>query len=190
MPALPFKLNQDRRHHIPKQKHKVTNWARVRRRPAPARQPDGVVHRGGDRGVGGRATHDPGRAALATRALAILTALTLRAVFRLAAPPDRGADRLRHRPARPGPRACRTTPPSAAGPRRWRCRGRGRMGPQRRRAHAPAGGQHGPEALRRGRVAGREARHQHAPVLAKAAPRHGCRHRPDRRLGADHQGCR
>jgi hypothetical protein len=26
MPALPFKLNQDRRHHIPKQKHKVMNW--------------------------------------------------------------------------------------------------------------------------------------------------------------------
>ena len=27
MPALPFKLNQTRRHHIPKQKHKVTNSA-------------------------------------------------------------------------------------------------------------------------------------------------------------------
>ena len=26
MPALPFKLNQDRRQRIPKQKHKVTNW--------------------------------------------------------------------------------------------------------------------------------------------------------------------
>jgi hypothetical protein len=26
MPALPFKLNQDRRHHIPRQRHKVTNW--------------------------------------------------------------------------------------------------------------------------------------------------------------------
>jgi len=26
MPALPFKLNQDRRHHIPKQKRKVINW--------------------------------------------------------------------------------------------------------------------------------------------------------------------
>ena len=26
MPALPFKLNQHRRHHIPKQKHQVTNW--------------------------------------------------------------------------------------------------------------------------------------------------------------------
>ena len=23
---MPFKLNQDRRHHIPKQRHKVTNW--------------------------------------------------------------------------------------------------------------------------------------------------------------------
>ena len=23
---MPFKLNQDRRHHIPRQQHKVTNW--------------------------------------------------------------------------------------------------------------------------------------------------------------------
>jgi len=26
MPALPFKPNQDHRHHIPRQKHRVTNW--------------------------------------------------------------------------------------------------------------------------------------------------------------------
>ena len=26
MPALPFKLNQDRRHHIPEQERKVVNW--------------------------------------------------------------------------------------------------------------------------------------------------------------------
>jgi len=26
MPILPFKLNQDRRHHIPRQRHEVTNW--------------------------------------------------------------------------------------------------------------------------------------------------------------------
>ena len=26
MPALPFKLNQDRRHHIPRQRHMVANW--------------------------------------------------------------------------------------------------------------------------------------------------------------------
>ena len=25
-PSVPFKLNQDRRHHIPRQTHKVTNW--------------------------------------------------------------------------------------------------------------------------------------------------------------------
>jgi hypothetical protein len=24
---VPFKANQDRRHHIPKQRHRVTNWA-------------------------------------------------------------------------------------------------------------------------------------------------------------------
>ena len=33
---MPFKLNQDRRHHIPKQTHRVTNWpaydAALRRR--------------------------------------------------------------------------------------------------------------------------------------------------------------
>ena len=26
-PLVPFKVNQDRRHHIPRQRHKVTNWA-------------------------------------------------------------------------------------------------------------------------------------------------------------------
>ena len=27
MPAVPFKVNAARRHRIPKQRHKVTNWA-------------------------------------------------------------------------------------------------------------------------------------------------------------------
>jgi len=26
MSIVPFKLNQDRRHHIPRQRHRVTNW--------------------------------------------------------------------------------------------------------------------------------------------------------------------
>jgi hypothetical protein len=26
MPILPFKLNQDRRSHIPRQRHRVANW--------------------------------------------------------------------------------------------------------------------------------------------------------------------
>ena len=47
MPILPFKLNQDRRHHIPRQQRKVTNWLAYDaslRQPAPARQLDGVVY--------------------------------------------------------------------------------------------------------------------------------------------------
>ena len=55
----------------------------------------------------------------------------------------------------------------------------------RARAGASAGGQHGAQALRPGRVAGGEARHQAAPGLEGAASRHGRRHRPDRRLGTE-----
>src|ERR1700760_397688 len=80
---MPFKLNQDRRHHIPRQQRKVTNWpayeAGLRQRgrltvwftdgaiAAWAAQPRPTR--------GGQAWYSP---------LAILTALTLRAVFRLA----------------------------------------------------------------------------------------------------------
>src|SRR4051794_9818686 len=39
-------------------------------------------------------------------------------------------------------------------------------------------------------MADREARHQAASGLASAASRDGRRYRPDRRLGADRQGCR
>jgi hypothetical protein len=60
MPALPFKPNQDRRHHIPRQKHKVTNWP---------------VYEAGLGQRGSQSCYSP---------LTILTALTLRAVFRLA----------------------------------------------------------------------------------------------------------
>jgi hypothetical protein len=80
---MPFKLNQDRRHHIPRQRRKVTNW--------PAYEA-GLCQRGSltvwfsDDAIaawaaeprttrGGQAWYSP---------LAILTALTLRAVFRLA----------------------------------------------------------------------------------------------------------
>jgi hypothetical protein len=80
---LPFKLNQDRRHHIPKQKHKVTNW----------REYDAGLRQRGSLTVWFSAEAVEGwRAAPRTTRggqpwyspLAILTALTLRAVFRLA----------------------------------------------------------------------------------------------------------
>src|SRR3712207_3833741 len=82
MHALPFKLNQDRRHHIPKQKRKVTNW----------REYDaGLCQRGSltvwftDDAVQAW-TAEPrttrgGQPDYST--LAILAALTLRAAFRL-----------------------------------------------------------------------------------------------------------
>ena len=83
MPILPFKLNQDRRRHIPKQKHKVMNW---REYDASLRQRGSLTvwftneaieaWRAAPRTTpGGQPWYSP---------LAILTALTLRAVFRLA----------------------------------------------------------------------------------------------------------
>src|SRR3954452_15433324 len=83
MPALPFKLNQDRRHHIPRQTHKVTNWPAY----------DASLRRRGSLTVWFSAEAIEGWAAEPRTtpggqpwysALAILTALTLRAVFRLA----------------------------------------------------------------------------------------------------------
>ena len=83
MLPLPFKLNQAGRHHIPRPTHKVTNWpaydASLRRRGSltvwfteeaiAAWRAEPRTTRGGQPWYS---------------ALAILTALTLRAVFRLA----------------------------------------------------------------------------------------------------------
>ena len=83
MPTLPFKLNQDRRHHIPRQTHKVTNW--------PAYE-TGLRQRGSltiwftdeaiEAWVAEPRTTRGGQPRYSS--LAILAALTLRAVFRLA----------------------------------------------------------------------------------------------------------
>jgi len=83
MPAVPFKLNQDRRHHIPRQQRKVTNWPVYE---ASLRQRGSLTVWFSDDAIaawtaeprttrGGQPWYSP---------LAILTALTLRAVFRLA----------------------------------------------------------------------------------------------------------
>src|SRR3978361_272703 len=82
MPSVPFKLNQDRRHHIAKQKRKVTNW---REDAASLRQRASLTVWFTDDAAqawtaeprttrGGQPDYSP---------LAILTALTLKAVFRL-----------------------------------------------------------------------------------------------------------
>src|SRR5829696_4403980 len=83
MPILPFKLNQAGRHHIPRQKHKVANWAEY---DASLRQRGSLTVWFTEEAIqawvaeprttrGGQPWYSE---------LAILTALTLRAVFRLA----------------------------------------------------------------------------------------------------------
>jgi Transposase DDE domain len=83
MPTLPFKLNQDRRHRIPRQKHKVTNWPAYE---ASLRQRGSLTVWFTDEAVEAWAaeprTSRGGQPWYS--ALAILTALTFRAVFRLA----------------------------------------------------------------------------------------------------------
>ena len=80
---MPFKSNAARRHHIPKQKRKVTNWTAY---DASLRQRGSLTVWFSDEAVaawqtaprtsrGGQAWYS---------SLAILTTLTLRAVFRLA----------------------------------------------------------------------------------------------------------
>lgn len=80
---MPFKANADRRHHIPRQKHKVTNSAAY---DASLRQRGSLTVWFTDEAIqswkaeprttrGGQRHYSP---------LAILTGLTLRAVFRLA----------------------------------------------------------------------------------------------------------
>src|ERR671938_1383959 len=82
MPAVPFKANAARRHRIPKQRHRVTNWTDY---DASLRQRGSLTVWFTDEAVaawraeprttpGGQPRYSP---------LAILTALTLRAVFRL-----------------------------------------------------------------------------------------------------------
>ena len=80
---MPFKLNHDRRHHIPRQKHRVTNSAAY---DAAVRQRGSLTVWFTAEAIEGwraepRAT--PGGQP-SYSSLAILTALTLRAVFRLA----------------------------------------------------------------------------------------------------------
>src|SRR5215213_8237986 len=83
MPTVPFKLNQAARHHIPRQKQKVTNWPAY---DASLRQRGSLTVWFTDEAVeawkaeprttpGGQPHYSD---------LAILTALTLKAVFRLA----------------------------------------------------------------------------------------------------------
>src|SRR5215204_6527958 len=83
MLPLPFKLNQDRRHHIPRQTHRVTNWPGY---DASLRQRGSLTVWVTDEAIA--AWHAEPRTTPGGQphysARAITTALTLKAVFRLA----------------------------------------------------------------------------------------------------------
>jgi Transposase DDE domain len=80
---VPFKTNADRRHHIPKQRHRVTNWTEY---DAALRQRGSLTIWITDTAIAAwRAEPRTTRGGQPYySALAITTALTLRAVFRLA----------------------------------------------------------------------------------------------------------
>ena len=80
---MPFKANQDRRHHIPKQRHQVTNWPEY---DAALRQRGSLTVWFTEAAIAAwRAEPRTTRGGQPRySALAITTALTLRAVFRLA----------------------------------------------------------------------------------------------------------
>src|SRR4051794_41312013 len=99
MPTLPFKLNQDRRHHIPEQKRRVTNWREYdeslrRRGSLTVWFSDEAVEAWG----AGRRTSRGGPPEYSH--LAILTAPTLKAGFPPAYPPTQRLVGSRHGPAR------------------------------------------------------------------------------------------
>ena len=80
---MPFKVNQDRRHHIPRQRYQVTNWPEY---DAALRQRGSLTVWFSEAAIaawGAERRRTPGGQPRYS-ALAIATALTLRAVFRLA----------------------------------------------------------------------------------------------------------
>jgi heme-degrading monooxygenase HmoA len=167
---VPFKLNQDRRHHIPRQKHKVTNW---REYDASLRQRGSLTVWFSEEAIeawraeprttrGGQASYSP---------LAITTALTLRAVFRLALRQTEGLIR-----SLIGLLGLDLPVPDHS-----------TLSRRAKTLEVPRPGtRSGAEPVHL--LVDSTGRHQDASVLAQAASRRGCRHRPDRRGGADQPG--
>src|SRR3954463_6086458 len=128
MPALPFKLNQTRRRHVPRQTHKVTNWPAYDASLCRRGSLTGWFSAEAIEGWAAEPRTTPGGQPWYS-ALAILTALTLRAVFRLA---YRQAEGLLGSVVDLLGLALRVPDHTtlAGGRRRWRCRGRrGRAAP-------------------------------------------------------------
>src|SRR4051812_43448427 len=177
MLAVPFKANAARRHRIPRQRHRVTDWAEY---DAALRQRGSLTVWFTDEAVAARpaqARPTPGGAAL-VRGPGDPDRPDAAGGVPPRLAPARGADRLRPPPARARPGRARPHHPVPPG----RDAG-GAATPTDRRAAAPAGGQHRPAADRARRGAGRGARPEDAPGPGEAAPGGGRRNPPGRGPG-------
>src|SRR5580692_10316541 len=184
MSAVPFKANADRRHHIPKQQDRVTNWSEY---DAALRQRGSLTVWFSEEAIAAwRAEPRTTRGDQPLySAIAIATALTLRAVFRLALRQTEGLiGSIIHLLG-----LDLAIPDHSTLSRRAETLAGGATAVQRR-TRASSGGQHGVEAVRCWRVVGRKTWHEPAPVVAQTAHRCRCRHRPHRRGGADNQRSR
>jgi len=183
VPTLPFKANADRRHHIPRQRHRVTNW---REYDAALRQRGSLTGWFTDEAIAGwRAEPRTTRGGQPNySSLAILTALTLRAVFRLAFRQTEGLIGFVIRllgltlAVPDHTTLCRRSETLAVPPPR--------SSPDAEPVHLLVDST-GLKLCGAGGVAGREARHLYAPILAETAHRGECRYRSDRRGGIDHE---
>jgi hypothetical protein len=173
---MPFKVNAERRHHIPKQTRKVTNWADYN---ASLRQRGSLTLWFSEEAIAGwRAAARTTRGGQAWYSpLAILTALTLRAVFRLALRQTEGLigsiiDLLGLGLAVPTFPTFSRRAETVDVPRL-----RAGSGADREPVHLLVDSTGLKlEVVRRRRMAGRETWHQEAPVLAQAAHRRRCQH--------------
>jgi hypothetical protein len=162
---VPYKANAKCRHHIPKQKRKLTNWPAYE---AGLRQRGDVTVWFTDAAIAGwRAEPRTSRGGQSWYSpLAILTALTTQSHISARAAPDRRFDRFHPSPAwpcTPSARSYHLVPPG-----RWP----GRAAPAiRGRRHESDCRQHRSEVSRLWRMADGEARHSDTPLLAEAAHR-------------------
>src|SRR3954464_3312939 len=176
---MPHKYNADRRHHIPRPKRRVTNWAAYNEA---LRQRGSLTVWFTDDAIAAwkavpRTT--PGGQPYYSD-LAITTALTLRAVFRLALRQTEGLiGSVLQLLGLDLP-----VPDFSTLSRRAQSLDAGAT-PCHRRPDPPAGRQFRPEAGWPGRMAGRETRHPQAAIVAQIAHRLRRGDPPDRGLHSD-----
>src|SRR3954466_5400766 len=181
---MPYKANEPRRHKIPPGALPGSELAGVRQGTPAARQPHSLGHAGGARGLAsapdwpegptprllGRGNRD-----WAPAAPGLWSALAA----------DRRPAALAHDAARGEPRCARPYDLLPAQP--WPGTRYGAGAGPGERAGSRRDRRHGPEGLRRGRVAGGEARCARQADLAETPPRRRSQHRRDARVRADEQ---